>query len=586
MGEGWSDFFTLVTTVKGDEDGTERSGIGTYVGREPTNGNGIRAFPYSTDLSQDPETFNSVPTAAIPHGVGKVWASMLWDMYWAMVDEHGFDTDLINGEGGNNMAVRLVTEGLKFTACNPGFVDGRDGILEADQFLYGGANSCIIWSAFARRGLGENASQGDTNEQGDGIADFNAPRECVLEIQMRKSIVSSEPIPDVVESGTDVDILMTVVNDKGALATDVVVTETIAEGHTVSNISDGGEVVGDNIVWELGNMEPLDEFALTYTINLDPNIQSKTLIINDLEGSDATQWIPTSDAPINGDLTENLFTLGANNAGFGTNSGNAAYFVADPGVETRENLLFIQPLEVSGENPGLRFFQNYDTEAGADGVLLQVSRDGATTFQDVEIPQFIKNPYPRGLQFTTFVLPFLSAYSGNSEGWQDVWVDLDEYQGETIFVRFRFGSDDNTEGIGYTMDDFEYLNVERFNTTATLTTGEGDLIELILPDGGIKIQSDGISVAVDDVNNPSLGFNIYPNPASETVSLSINNIEANDAQLSVFNYSGQLIEERRLNLVPGAQVEQVNVNNYPTGFYFFRLTTDRGVATEKIMVQN
>ena len=136
------------------------------------------------------------------------------------------------------------------------------------------------------------------------------------------------------------------------------------------------------------------------------------------------------------------------------------------------------------------------------------------------------------------------------------------------------------------MDNFEVLDIVRFNTTATLTTDdEDDFTELILPEGGVKIDSDGV-VAVDNADNPSLGFNIYPNPASETVNLTINNITAKDAQLSVFNYSGQLIEERKLNLSTGTQTEQVNVASYPTGFYFFRLTTERGVATEKIMVRN
>ena len=585
MGEGWSDFFTLITAVKEGEDGTERAGIGTYVGREPITGTGIRSFPYSTDLSIDPETYEDLPTAALPHGIGKIWSSMLWDTYWALVDEYGFDPDITNGTGGNNIAVRLVTEGMKFTACNPGFVDGRDGILAADQMLFDGDNQCIIWNAFARRGLGQDAVQGSSDDQGDGVADFNAPRGCVQEVKMTKTIVSTEDFPDVVDAGDEVNFLMTLINDKLEAVNEVTLTESIPAGHSVSNISNGGEVVGDNIVWELGTMEPLDEFAITYTLNVDPSLESQTFFVDDLE-SGAPNWIPTSDAQTNPDLTANPFTLGNNNAGLGTFSGNAAFFVVDPAIETRENIFLGREIAVSGENPGLRFFHNYDTEGGADGVLLQVSRDGATTFQDVETEQFIKNEYPRGLQFGTFVLPFLSAYSGNSGGWQDVWVDLNEYQGEVIFVRFRFGSDDNTEGVGYAMDNFEYLNVVRFNNTATLTTAEGDFLELTLPDGGIKIEPTGIDVAVDDVNNPSLGFNIYPNPASETVNLSINNIDAKNAQLSVFNYSGQLIAERNINLTPGAQAEQVNVANYPTGFYFFRLTTERGVATEKIMIEN
>ena len=95
MGEGWSDFFALVTSVKPGRDGSERAGIGTYVCREEPNGNGIRSNPYSTDLSIDPETYEDLPSNTQVHALGAVWNSMLWDVYWALVEEHGFSTDLI-----------------------------------------------------------------------------------------------------------------------------------------------------------------------------------------------------------------------------------------------------------------------------------------------------------------------------------------------------------------------------------------------------------------------------------------------------------------------------------------------------------
>ena len=594
MGEGWSDFYTLVTAQKPGQDGTENRGIGTYVLREPVNGRGIRSFAYNTDLSANPENFDDVRLVAvdannlpIPHQIGSIWNAMLWDLYWALVDEYGFSPDLINGEAGNNIAVRLVQEGFKMTACNPGFVDGRDGILAADEFLFDGANSCIIWSSFARRGLGPNADQGDTNDWQDGVSDFEAPRECVLELKITKDIVAEpgeERFADVVDPGASVDIIMTVTNDKGEDATNVTLTESIAPGTTASNISGGGEVVGDNIVWAIGDMQPLDVFEATYTINTDPTAQSRTRFFDDIE-SGGNLWIPLTDSQDNADLTANQWAVGSNNADLGTFSGNSAYFISDLGVETRENLFLNEEIQVTGDNPGLRFYHNYDTEASSDGVLVQVSTD-AIIWEEIPSDQFIKGAYPSPIQFATFTLPFLEAYTGSSEGYTDVWIDLSAYQGQTIFVRLRFGSDDNTEGVGYAMDNFEYLDIERFNTAATLSSDdEEDLTILELPEGGIKINSTGV-VAVDDVNNPSLGFNIYPNPASETVNLSINNITAKDAQLSVFNYSGQLIEERRINLSAGAQTEQVNVSSYPTGFYFFRLTTERGVATEKIMVGN
>jgi Zn-dependent metalloprotease len=591
MGEGWSDFFAVVTTMKPGDVGDGRNGIGTYVRREDPNGAGIRTRPYSTDLTINPLTYEDLPFAfntnqitqqpeVAVHQVGTIWNSMLWDMYWDLVDEYGFDDDLISGEGGNNIAVRLVMEGMKFTTCNPGFVDARDGILSADEFLYDGANSCIIWQAFARRGLGVNASQGSNDDYTDGEADFNFPNRCSNAVSVSKRVVGDR-FADVVEAGAAVPVEITVRNDKFEPVSETVLREAIAAGTTVGDISNGGEVVGDNIVWELGALEVGQELTFTYTLNVDPNIKSTTLFKDDLENG-TESWLTQSDSFEDPNQTENLFTITTADEPLGTNSGNAAFFVQNIDLDSRENLLLIEPLAVEGENPGFRFFQNYDTEANADGTLVQLSLDGEI-FE--EIPELIfKNSYPRPIQFGTFTIPFLSAYSGSSDGWIDTWVDLSPYKGQTVVIRFRFGTDNNTAGVGWAMDDFEFLDIVNYNSVATVTTAEGDLVETEFVDRGIKIEPEDIDVAVDDTNNPSLEFNIYPNPADDIVNIAINNITADNAQLSVYNYGGQLIEERVLNLSAGNQLEAINVKSYPTGFYFFQLTTDRGVGVEKVMI--
>lgn len=180
MGEGWSDWFGLMLTLKEGDEGTDRRGIGTFVVGQPTDGRGIRRYPYSTNMSTNPETYNSIKSAAIPHGIGAVWAGMLWEVTWALIDEYGFDADLQNGTGGNNIAMQLVIDGLKLQGCTPGFIDGRDAILEADELANGGANKCLIWTAFAKRGLGFSASQGSSYNRADGVEAFDLPDECSL----------------------------------------------------------------------------------------------------------------------------------------------------------------------------------------------------------------------------------------------------------------------------------------------------------------------------------------------------------------------------------------------------------------------
>ncbi len=170
MGEGWGDFWALAITADPNDASDDPRGIGSYLVGEP----GIRNFPYSTDLAVNPQTFADVATTNAPHGVGEIWALALWDLYWLLVEDFGFDPDLYTGTGGNNMALELVIDGLKLTPCNPDFVDARTALLTADALSHGGAHECRIWRAFAKRGIGLGADATLLTE------DFALPPACPL----------------------------------------------------------------------------------------------------------------------------------------------------------------------------------------------------------------------------------------------------------------------------------------------------------------------------------------------------------------------------------------------------------------------
>lgn len=185
MGEGWSDILALLITQAPSDTATAPRGLANYVEFQPVDGPGLRPTAYSTDMAINPSTYQDVidtdgVTLSIPHGVGYVWATMLWEMNWNLIAEHGFNPDIYDSwdTGGNNLALQLIIDGMKFQPCRPGFVDGRDAILDADLALTGGENQCPIWEAFAKRGLGVNAVQKSSNKTSDGTADFDVPREC------------------------------------------------------------------------------------------------------------------------------------------------------------------------------------------------------------------------------------------------------------------------------------------------------------------------------------------------------------------------------------------------------------------------
>lgn len=182
MGEGWSDYLGLVLTANQTDTPTTLRGVGTWALSQPPEGAGIRAAPYTVDFAINGWTYDDIKTTSGPHPLGHIWASILWEVYWELVNEHGFNPDIYGdwSTGGNNLALRLVLDGMKLQPCSPGFVDGRDAILLADQNLTGGANRCLLWAAFARRGLGYSATQGSSSSRTDGSEAFDIPSSCEL----------------------------------------------------------------------------------------------------------------------------------------------------------------------------------------------------------------------------------------------------------------------------------------------------------------------------------------------------------------------------------------------------------------------
>ncbi|ATB47990.1 metalloprotease [Corallococcus macrosporus DSM 14697] len=161
-GEGISDFLSLFYTAKQTDTGAQGRGVGTYALNQPTTGVGIRPQRYSTSPSVNTWTYASINGMAVPHGVGAVFAQGMWEAYWALVNHHGFSSNLYDatGNAGNQRMMLYFTQGLKNTPCSPTFTQVRDGIITAATTLHGGEDVCRLWTAFAAFGLGTNAVSG------------------------------------------------------------------------------------------------------------------------------------------------------------------------------------------------------------------------------------------------------------------------------------------------------------------------------------------------------------------------------------------------------------------------------------------
>ncbi|KAK5666933.1 hypothetical protein QVD99_006165 [Batrachochytrium dendrobatidis] len=169
MGEGWSDIFAMIVTAKQ----SHKADTPTYFGRySKNNNNGMRSYPYTTDMQVNPLTYGYLKKRGEVHAVGEVWAAALWEIYWNLIAKNGFSTNLYDAKSkaGNIITMQIMIGGMMLQPCNTNFIDARDAIVAADVAHYDGANKCEIWKGFAKRGLGPNAV--------DYVDDFSVPAEC------------------------------------------------------------------------------------------------------------------------------------------------------------------------------------------------------------------------------------------------------------------------------------------------------------------------------------------------------------------------------------------------------------------------
>ncbi|MDO8367435.1 MAG: M36 family metallopeptidase [Saprospiraceae bacterium] len=574
MGEGWSDWAGLILTVESGDLGPDKRGIGTYALYQETDGQGIRRYPYSTDMTIAPLTYGSVASSVAPHGVGEVWSNMVWDLYWAMVEKYGWDADLNNTNSGNYRAVQLVVDGMKMQPCNPGFQDGRDAIMMADIINYNGTDTCLISSVFARRGLGYLADQGDSGSQGDGIENFDPIPTCIKELKIKK--ITTTPT---IDPGDDVAFEITVTNHKDDAATNVVVTDELPAGLTLLSASNGGTLVGGMVRWDLGTMPSGQVTKLTYAAKSSAAIGSDRYFQDLLE--DELEWY----ANLVDLATGEIFILQSDVVHPG--SGTSAWAGRDVPVESDFSLETTLHLVVTGAKPTLRFWHQYETEAGADAgfVEIQEKDDPFMQWHRLTKADGIRGGYDGAVQYGTFAIPFLDGFSGNSNGWKQSYFDLSEYSGKDITFRFRFGSDDNTapaDGAWY-IDEVEIMDLFNYAGEACITADGGNQACASAPEYGVIVQP--ATVGTDEPNKQSIPMLVQPNPADDMLHISLGQALEGQVVATLVAADGRIVMNRTLQGLSLGQVLTLDVQNVPAGVYSVQLQSAAGNGVQMVVIR-
>jgi hypothetical protein len=490
MGEGWGDFYahTLLSEPSDNTNGAYAlSGYSLFqafgVVGNASYYYGIRRFPKArlsstggpNNRPHNPMTFKDIDqtqmdltdgafapmagphisTAADQvHAAGEVWSSMLWEIRCKMVDRLGTDA-------GNRRVLQVVTDGMKLAPLGPTFITERDAILAGVLASGTGGDVADTWAGFAARGLGVSASI-QANGTGNGSARVTEATD-LPNLQQTPDISVSDTIGDndgYAEPGEPVTLLVPLFNLTGREATGTTVT---IPGVGVLNYDNIGHNIAasQQINYTIPAATPCGS-AITLTLNINSSLGPISVTRYIIVG------VPNITLSENFDgVTAPIIPAGWTSASV---SGGIPFVTSTNNSDTAPNSAFaLDPLTVGGgtdlTSPStaitasaavVTFRNRYDTEGGWDGGVLEISVGGGP-FTDIITAggRFISNGY-NGLLGAGANNPLANrpAWNGSSGGnflLSSVQLPASA-AGQNVQLRWRFGADDNTAGLGWNVD--------------------------------------------------------------------------------------------------------------------------------------
>lgn len=570
MGEGWSDFFSLIISAKPGDIETKLVGIGTYPIQQLISERGVRKYPYTTNIAVNDQTYEDIFASVAPHPVGEVWTLMLWELYWKMTKAYGWDPNLYTGNGGNNKAIRLVFEGMKLQPCNPGFVDGRDAILKADQVLYNGANQCLIWEAFAKRGLGFSAKQGNIDNRADGVEAFDLPPTCIPTVKISKSMTP------IINAGEDIIVTISARNDTKSSVKGVSINDIIPDGANFKSNSGSVSLTqnGKTITYKHEKeMLPGEIITFTYKLESNKSMASKLFFIDSMETTELNYDLNALEGAGIWEITEVL-----------ARSGKKSWFVPNQTTDNDQILSPINPFNVKNlKQPVMRFYHRYNTQHAFDGGVLRVSTDGGNSYNDLG-KYIFRNGYSGPLSYFAIPIPGLRAFYGNSGGFIPTYIDLKDFKSQNFNIQFRWGSDDSGGGTGWFIDDLEIMDMVNYNSQVCISFDSTKSVCAEAPDKGTIVESK-ITVPTKEINSKPLKLEISPNPANDVLYVTLQLTQATNLTGSIYSVDGKLLKTIKLNNLSGTHRLKFEIADLSNGMYVLSLNGNKFAGQSKFVVE-
>ncbi len=199
---------------------------------------------------------------------------------------------------------------------------------------------------------------------------------------------------------------------------------------------------------------------------------------------------------------------------------------------------FVQTIDLSlSTSAQITYYAKWDIEADYDYCQFQVSTDGGASWQGQ-----CGNYTVTGTSANGSVQPDGEpVYEGTQNNWVLEEINLSDYVGQVINVRFVFESDGGVNQDGFFFDDF----------TVSYNTDNSGLEE------------------------NKMEIKMFPNPANDVVTISTSQI-LSSGELKVYNQAGEMVLNEKINTQTNQM--KIDVSKLSQGFYTVQIISDGSVS--------
>jgi hypothetical protein len=162
-----------------------------------------------------------------------------------------------------------------------------------------------------------------------------------------------------------------------------------------------------------------------------------------------------------------------------------------------------------------------------------------------------------------------------------VYIDLRNYIGEQVKIRYRFGTDDNTPGDGWYLDDVEIMDAVLYNSTACMSSDQSDVLCAQADERGTIVDTQ-ITISTDGNTSP-VAFAIMPNPAGDFIQVAMSSAHTEKAEVYLYTMTGHMMSAAAWSLTEGVNQKTLDISGFAPGMYVMQVKTGSGMKSEKFV---